>query len=255
MQRSPGLTALVDDSALLAQEAQLHLTDLHGGHARWGVDLAAGTFSFTSQPDDGEGASVSYPVQLIGSAAPGPRSWLWGWANPSGYSPQVLRAAEAARTLGETYGIPELTAGEVPFDPEGDTAGADADGEQVTPGARLAWDLTRAAAIASNTWFAYSGEVSGGTRVMMLLEGLTLPAASFPRVTRLISEALASGVLTDHRRAVSSYATLRDLGWDGSHLVLPDGALTITFDDAGRITNMQGSTGAAGPSGSVTPAP
>ncbi|TGO06080.1 DUF6882 domain-containing protein [Serinibacter arcticus] len=232
--RSPGLTALVDDAAFLSHEAQLHLTDLHGSDARWGVDLAEGTFTF-----DGE-ASATYPVQLLGSAAPGPRSWLWGWANPSGYSEGVLRAATAARTLGETYGIPELTSGEVPFDAaDGETAQ-----REVAPGYAVSADLARAAAVASGIWFTYSGAVSGGTRVWMLLEGLTLPPATFSRVGRLLPEVLQAGVVTDHRRALASYATLRDLGWDGTHLVLPDGAFTITFDDRGRISGIDGTSGA-----------
>ncbi|PWD50221.1 hypothetical protein C8046_05630 [Serinibacter arcticus] len=230
--RSPGLRALVDDAAFLSHEAQLHLTDLHGEDARWGVDLAAGTFSF-----DGE-HQATYPVQLLGSAAPGPRSWLWGWANPSGYSPQVLRAATATREVGERYGIAELTSGEVAFDP------ADAPGapQEPTPGYALSADLARAAAIASGTWFTYSGAVAGGTRVWMLLEGLTLPPATFPRVGRLLPEVLSTGAVTDHRRALSSYAVLRDLGWDGTTLSLADGAFAFTFDDAGRITNIHGSS-------------
>jgi len=237
--RSPGLTALVDDAAFLGHEAQLHLTDLHGSDARWGVDLAEGTFTFDGGPGDG-GAGATYPVQLLGSAAPGPRSWLWGWANPSGYSEQVLRAATAARTLGETYGIPELTSGEVPFDDEGSD---EARGEPA-PGYAVSADLARAAAVASGTWFTYSGAVAGGTRVWMLLEGLTLPPATFPRVSRVLPEVLQSGVVTDHRRALASYATLRDLGWDGTRLVLPDGALAISFDEHGRISGISGSSGA-----------
>lgn len=232
--RSPGLTALVDDAALLSHEAQLHLTDLHGSDARWGVDLGEGTFTYHGE------ASATYPVQLLGSAAPGPRSWLWGWANPSGYSPAVLRAATAARTLGETYGIPELTSGEVPFDaPDSDVAQ-----REVAPGYAVSADLARAAAVASGIWFTYSGAVSGGTRVWMLLEGLTLPPATFARVGRLLPEVLQAGVVTDHRRALASYATLRDLGWDGQHLVLPDGSFTITFDEQGRISGIDGTSGA-----------
>ena len=229
--RSPGLQALLDDAAFLAHEAQLHLADLHGVEARWDVDLAAGTFTF-----EGTSGRVTYPVQLLGSAAPGPRSWLWGWANPSGYSPQVLRAANAARALGEAYGIPELLAGEVPFD-------LVEAGEGIAPGYTLSADLARACSIASGTWFTYGGGIAGGTRVWMLLEGLTLPASDFPRVLRVLGEVLSSGTISDHRRAIASYATLRGLPWDGARLRLPDGEVAITFDDHGRIAQLQGSNG------------
>lgn len=231
--RSPALAALVDDAAFLSHEAKLHLLDLHGEDARWGVDLAAGTFSF-----EGGATPATYPVQLLGSAAPGPRSWLWGWANPSGYSEGVLRAANAARALGQAYGIPELTSGEVPFDADDAAHGNE-------PGMALSADLARACAVASGTWFTYCGAVAGGTRVWMLLEGLTLPPATFPRVARLLPEVLQTGIVTDHRRAVTSYATLRDLPWDGATLRLPDGEITLTFDDLGRVSGIRGSSGPA----------
>ncbi|TDB97343.1 hypothetical protein E1267_39945 [Nonomuraea longispora] len=52
----------------------------------------------------------------LGSAAPGPRSWLWAWANPSGFPPEVAAASATLRDFGQRHGIPELASAEVPFD-------------------------------------------------------------------------------------------------------------------------------------------
>jgi hypothetical protein len=221
--RSPGLAALVDDGVFLTLEAQLQLADEVGDHS-WGVDLAAGEFRF-----EGE-RPATHPVQLLGSAAPGPRSWLWGWANPSGYPEAVLRAGVAARDLGAQYGIPELASPEVSFDVE--------ERDDVEPGYALAYDLSIAARVASRTWFGYSGQVQGGTRVWMLLEGRELAAPDVLRVSRVIAEGLTSTTVTDHRRAVGSYAALRGLPWDGALLQLPNGEVTVEFDELGRIANL-----------------
>lgn len=239
---SPGLDALVSDGALLALETQAHLTDVFEHHPSWGVDLASGTFTFS-----GEGAtSQTFGVQLLGSAAAGPRSWLWGWANPAGFPEPVLRAAVAARELGEKYQIPELTSGELPF-PEDDAEGHD-----------LAIRLWIATRVASGEWFGYRGEANPGQWVYMLLtgDGLSLPEPTVARTLRVATEALQLGLLSDPWRAFSSYATLRALDWDGTQLTLSDGVVTIGFDEQGRVRSMNGSAGPAGPTGeSAGPAP
>lgn len=229
--RSPGLAALVADAAFITYEAQLQLIDLSGDRD-WQVDLAGGQFTFVGEP------SLEFPVQLLGSAAPGPRSWLWGWANPHGYPPAVLRAAEAARALGEQYSIPELTSGEVPFDaPENDPGDP--------PGNALSYDLSLAARMASRTWFGYRGPAGGGVMAWMLLEGLELDPPSAIRAPRIITEALTSTIITDHRRAVSSYAALRGLPWDGSRMVYPDGEVVVHFDAQDRISEISVTAGPA----------
>ncbi len=226
---SRGLDALVSDGALLALEAQAYLADAFEHQPSWGVDLAEGTFTF-----GGESAqSQTFGVQLLGSAAAGPRSWLWGWANPAGFPQPVLRASLAAQELGERYWIPELTTGELPF------AEDDADGHGI---AMKLWVASR---VVSGEWFGYRGQANPGQWVYMLLtgEGLDLPEPSVPRTLRVATEALQLGLLADARRAFSSYATLRALAWDGSRLALPDGVVEVTFDDEGRVQSMNGSAG------------
>ena len=224
--RSPALAALIADAAFISFEAQLQLAEQAGEH-NWGVDLQEGIFRF-----EGERPS-QHPVQLLGSAAPGPRSWLWSWGNPGGYPDGVLRAAHSAQTLGEQYAIGELTSAEVPFDAPDDDPGEE-------PGYALGYDLSLAARLASRTWFGYSGRVQGGTRVWMLLEGIELAAPSAVRASRVLAEGLMSTRIDDHRRAVGSYAALRGLPWDGATLSFPDGDLSVSFDELGRISGISG---------------
>ena len=228
MTRSRGLDTLITDGVFLAHEAQLQLADRFPEHD-WAVDLGAGEFRFTG-PE-----TVTLPVQLLGSAAPGPRSWLWGWANPGQFPAQVVGAANATRAFGERYDVPELVSGEVPFWPgdEDDDRGA---------GYELSWALSIAARLATGSWFGYSGAVGGGTRVWMLLDGILFDQPSAPRVLRVLTEGLQSIEVSDHRRAVGSYASLRGVPWDGTTMTLPDGALTLRFDEAGRIAQLLGST-------------
>jgi hypothetical protein len=226
--RSAGLSALVDDGAFLAHESQLHLVDVHGLES-WTFDLEIDSFTFGAR---GTPAATTYGVELLGSAAPGPRSWLWGWANPAGFRSEVLRAATAARTLGEQRGVPELAAPEVPFREDGQ--------DEDPPGMRLAYELSVAARVAAGRWFAYSGDVGGGTRAWLLLEGPRLPEPDLVRTVRVIGETVQAGVLDDHRRALASYAALRGLEWDGTALHLPQGRLAVELDAHGRISALSG---------------
>ncbi|MBF4606220.1 DUF6882 domain-containing protein [Curtobacterium sp. VKM Ac-1393] len=229
MARSRGMDDLVSDGVFLAWEAQLQLADRYDDHERWNVDLAAGTLQFTG-PHPGE-----FRIQLLGSAAPGPRSWLWGWANPSQYPASVLAAANATRALGERLGIPELVQGEVPFGEHRQADAADA-------GYEFAWDLSIAARLATGSWFGFGGHVGGGSRLWVLFEGLQFVPPTVPRMVRVFGEGVQTTEVHDHRRAVGSWASLRGVPWDGRTLTLADGTITVDFDELGRIRDLQGSS-------------
>lgn len=219
------LQDLVDDAAFLSHEHQLHLGDLHGDDA-WNADMATGTFTFT----DASGAVVECRLQFLGSAAPGPSSWMWAWHNVNGFPDVVLEAAERARGTG----LPELSTAELPLDDD------------------LPYRLALAAKALTGSWSHYSAPVGGGTRAWMLVEHPTfeLPAPSVPRVVRTLSEGLLSVKVVDHRRAVAAYAEARGLrpeqGTDASvRLTVPDGSVTVRFDDAGRIAGIEATARAA----------
>ena len=221
----PVLQDLVDDAAFLSHEHQLHLVDLHGDDA-WSADLTTGTFVFTAV----SGATTDCRLQYLGSSAPGPGTWLWGWHNVNGFPDDVLRAAEEARALG----LPETTAAELALSED------------------LPYRLVLAAKAATASMTHYSGPVGGGTRAWFLVEhpSFALPAPSVPRVVRTLSEGLLSVTVADHRRALLAYAHARDLNVehpadDALRLVLPDGTVTVALDDHGRVAGIQASSGRA----------
>jgi hypothetical protein len=227
----PTFTDLQDDAALLSLEHQLRLVDVLGNPA-WSTNLNEKRFDLTK--DDGEVVTCT-DMQLLGSAAPGPRSWLWAWANPTGYRDDVLIAANEARAFGERHGIPELANAEVPFAALPDSP---AEPAQV---ASLMMEATKAV---TGRFTGYQGPVGGGTRAGFLLDHPTfrLPAPEGPRVSRVLQQGLAELRFHDQRRGVDSYARRRGLtvGHEGprTHLTGPGFTVSIEFDEHNLFTKM-----------------
>lgn len=194
----PTFLDLQDDAALLSLEHQIHLAETIGEHS-WEVDLAVPRFAFT-----GDHPVTATALHLLGSAAPGPRSWLWSWANPTGYRQEVVWLAEQLREFGKQHGIPELSEPEVPFD--------DLPGSPTEP-AQVASLMMEAAKAVSKRWTGYQGPVGGGTRVGMLIEhpDFVLPAPEGPRVTRVLQQGLMELRFFDQRRGFRAYAINRGL--------------------------------------------
>ncbi len=236
----PTLTELLDDAALLSFEHQLHLADVLGEHS-WRADLADRVFEFT-----GEQFRTCTRFHLLGSAAPGPRSWLWGWANPTGYPAPLLSLGEYVRDFGRQHGIRELTEPEVAFD---ELPGSPADPNLVSG------LLVEAAKAVANNWTSYTGDAGGGTRAAFLVEhpDFVLPAPEPARVMRVLQQSLAELSLTDHRRAFHAYAARRGLqpafDPDGSRLTISGPGLraTVHFGPRGQVDEVSASMGAATP--------
>jgi hypothetical protein len=209
---------LLDDHVLACVDRQLAFTDFVGT-AAYAVDLQQGTVTFTGGP--------TLRVGLLGSAAPGPRSWLWGWANPGGYPAPVLEAVESVRTFGEARGIRELVVPEVPLDDD--------------------WDATRAAiaSVAASAVQVYLPvEAGGGTHVMLGVHDVPELPAPHPEPTRLaptLNQALFLGMITDWPRALRAYAGFRGgdlVERDGAYVLTPaggDSGATIEIDELGRL--------------------
>lgn len=247
-QDAPALQDLVDDAAFLSHEHQLHLSDLHGDDA-WAADMTTGVFTFTAT----DGGTATCRLQFLGTAAPGPGTWMWAWQNVNGFPDGVLTAAESARRTG----LREAAEPELPLADD------------------LAHRLALAAKAVTGSFTHYSAPVGGGTRAWFLLDDadLALPAPSVPRVVRTLSEGLLSVTVVDHRRAVASYASARGLpaAEDGTGAVVldvPDGTVTVRFDERGRIAGISASSprpaapeaataepAAAAPAGSAPTAP
>lgn len=103
---------------------------------------------------------------------------------------------------------------------------------------RLSSWLSIAARVASGTWFAYSADYGHGTRGWMLLGGLTLPPPTVAATYDAINGALEGYQPTDHLRLLTSYSALRQIPIEGTTLTLPEGQITATLDDQGRIVEL-----------------
>lgn len=226
------LANLLDDAAIFSLEHQLHLEEVLGDH-HYEIDLQQPRFAFT-----GDRPITCTGLHLLGSAAPGPRSWLWGWANPSGYPEPVTAASAAVRDFGRRFGIAELASAEVPFDA--------LPGSPTEP-AMITGILTEAAKSVTGLWTSYNIPVGGGTRAGFLLEhpSFQLPPPEPARVMRVIQQAIAELPLTDHRRALYAYASRRRLGADfgpaGLTLTGPGFEAAVRFDEHGRVAGIDAS--------------
>lgn len=237
------LPDILDDAALLSLEHQLHLEEFLGEH-HWNVDLQEPRFEFT-----GERPLVCERFHLLGSAAPGPQSWMWGWANPSGFPAELTGLGAAVRDFGRDNDIPALAEAEVPF---GTLPGSPEE-------AHLAlYPLTEAAKLLTGRWFAYNGEAGGGTRVSFIIEhpDLRLPRPTPMRVMRILQEGVAGLRLSDPKRAVYTYARLRGLSprfTDADRRTLSltgtDLGVEVGFDDLNRVVKIGGTVTKAGEEG------
>lgn len=227
------LLNILDDAAILSFEHQLHLQETLGYHS-WHVDLNQQLFQFT-----GSTTITCTSFHLLGTAAPGPRSWLWAWANPSGFPEPLTALSKTLRDFGHQYGIAEFTSAEVPFDrlpaPVGEPA-------------VVAGLLADAAKVVSGRWTSYIGDAGGGTRVAFLVEhpDFLLPPPEPARVMRVIQQAIAEIPLSDHRRALYGYAVRRQLGatfTDQGKLVIsgPGFQAVVDFDQYGRVAAINAS--------------
>ncbi len=234
----PTFIELLDDAALLSYEHQLHLVEVLGEHS-WHADLAKQVFAFT-----GDTPRTCTRCHLLGSAAPGPGTWLWGWANPTGYPAPIVGLGEYVRDFGRRHGIPELAEPEVPFHA--------LPGSPTDPNLVAGMFIEAAKAVA-NTWTSYSGDAGAGTRAAFLVEhpDFVLPPPEPARVLRVLNQGTAELELTDPRRALHSYAARRGLNpaFDagGARLTMngPQLAVTVHFGQSGRVEEISGSMGAA----------
>ena len=229
-------TELQDDGALLSFEHQLHLTD-RVGVASWSMDLEQKRFELSND----ERTVSCTDVQFLGSAAPGPQSWLWAWANPGDYRADIMTLAGQVREFGERNGIPELTTAEVPF--------AALPGSPTDPALVTSYIMDVAKVITGHGT-GYSAPVGGGTRFAFLLDHpeFPLPEPEPSRVARVLQQGLTEFRLHNHRRAVESYASSRsglDLSVEGPHSVITCPGLTIEirFDDEGLFSLLSAKVG------------
>ena len=112
---------VIDDGYLVSVEHQRKLASLvgegtpydpaHGG--RYDVDLAEGTIVFSTPGEPV--APLTMRAHLLGSAAPGPGTWLWAWEDLIGLPDDGLAYVRHVRDFGERMGLSELTVAHQPL--------------------------------------------------------------------------------------------------------------------------------------------
>ncbi|MBF6171566.1 hypothetical protein IU476_08785 [Nocardia blacklockiae] len=225
----------MDDAALMSYEHQEYMGEVLGVPA-WAVAYEPPRFTFT-----GDRELVCTRFHVLGTAAPGPQSWLWSWANPDWYPDEVTALAESVRDYGVRHGISLLSEPEVPF--------AEFPGSPTEP-VRVNWLVGELAKAVSGSWTWYSAPVGGGTRLAVLVEhpDLVVPAPDMLRVSRVMQAVDKLG-LPDHRRALHSYAVRRglDAGFseDGSKLYVegPGLRIAVAFNENGLLTALSAGNG------------
>ncbi|WP_228812079.1 MULTISPECIES: DUF6882 domain-containing protein [Nocardia] len=234
MRPTPAFVNLLDDAAFLSLEHQLHLADVLGEHS-WQVNLQTRSFTFDTE----RGSVECTDFHFLGTAAPGPSSWLWSWANRSGFPESVAALAASVRKFGVEHEISELSVPELPFD----TLPFD----QPEP-YQVAAVLTEAAKAVTAHWTGYQGPAGDdGTRAAFLVDhpDFRLPPAEGARIMRTLTEGLSGLALYDQRRALNSYLALRGLNpvfsADESQLIVDSPVLagTIGFDEHGVAASLE----------------
>lgn len=227
---NPTITTLqdvLDDAVLTGLDRRRDINDATEEGTPYagslGADLASGTYSFIGQQ------RLDTRLHFIGSAAAGPRSWMWGWNNVNGFADPVVARAAQVRDFGQRFGIAELTTAEVPLTADPMT---------------YATAIGTAAGLISGLPF-WLLDIGGGSIGALLLESPAFAAgpASIIRASTVIPEAAELGVISDWTRALRSYATYRGLQIEeqpGSlTLRAGDGHLVASLDEHGRVTNLQ----------------
>jgi hypothetical protein len=215
-------TPLFDRFALGSAEQQEHAQEVVGGHP-FTADLSRGVVGF--EP------GLEVRAELIGTEADNPGSWMWAWANPSGFPDRVTAAARHARAYGEQQGVTELTTGEIPLD-----------------GTALGYRLAVVTCGLAGGYAYYPATAAPGTTAYLLLDhpSLALPPVQLSRVLGVLTAVSASGQIADWRHALFSYAQQRGLEVRPAErwveLVHPgdQSSIRVDLDELGRVANIAG---------------
>ncbi len=200
---------------------QLALADLVDDRP-WNVDIDRGEIAF--------GNDLTFPVQILGTAAEQDNSWLWAWANSqSDLPPAILKACERIRVVGAERGIEEFSAPRFALDRVTDHMLAMACG-----------------AVVDRSCY-YRGPYQGGA-AFFLLENL--PAAirapvSAERVGLILPQVI-SNFEVDHRVMAENFLRQQGFALEAKPASISakreaDGAeFTLSFDPQGRIAKVDG---------------
>ncbi|TDE91637.1 hypothetical protein EXU48_15975 [Occultella glacieicola] len=235
----PAITSLqdvVDDTYLFGLDRQRETMDLTGSDGPHGdrysagyrTDMSGGTITFVGTEE------ITVRAHFVGSAAPGPKSWLWGWENVNGFPEPLVARVRGVRDFGERFGIAELTAAEVPL-----TA------EPITVARRFA----AAASLIAGPLPFVTFDLENGTVLTFLLESPALEPVppSAIRAGSVLPEAASEGAISNWSRALRAYARWRGFtvaeGAGTLSLKAPNGDVEARLDGQGRLTGLSMTAG------------
>ncbi|GAC1600635.1 MAG: hypothetical protein NVS3B6_10590 [Pseudarthrobacter sp.] len=247
---------IVDDGALLFLETHHHQDDRFDewGYERWDSQdqLSTIDFRFTGRPP-----LTAKNAVFLGTAGPGPRTYLWAWANQQVNTTDAQQSAfDQILQFGRYYGIAEITADEVPF---AVLVPAYADEEELLNAAKGGATLTGfKIAVAAKMMTGLPNHVvvdigQGSTAVVAYQHPeLQLGSPSALTFQFRLTEAMAGGLIADHRRAVDSYSRLRAVPATAVNdrtvrLEFEDGFAQIQFDDRGQAADISGNYSSSKP--------
>jgi hypothetical protein len=217
---------IFEEHAAASYDKQLVLADLLGNY-RWDFDLRAGRLTFVRP----ERETLEIDIQLLGTEAEGPGTWLWSWANAvSGIPAHLLSASTSLRSFGEQHSIAELTEPEVML--------AKADGHKLS--------MVASGLLAADAY--YRVPYSGGAAFVLIMQGsLRLsPVDPLARVTSIFPQVISGFPISDHRRALLGYLYYYGftIGEDTPARIqasTPYGSIVATLDEQGRVTTIEAS--------------
>ena len=212
------LQDLITRHGAASLDKQDALADLIGERG-WGADLSTGQITF--------GDDYAFPIQMLGTESFASGTWLWGWANEASHIPEpLLRASQQVRAYGEQHGVAEFVQAQYELDEVGGHLPA-----------MIASGLCNADAY-------YRGPYGQGAAFFLLTApALREPSASsVVRIPRIFNTFIGQ-FDCDHRAALTAYAEYKGYSCEdrGPEVVCTsprDGELRATFDDLGRMTEM-----------------
>ncbi len=210
---------LLERYAALAFDKQTDLYEVIGDNS-WNVDMDAGTIAF--------GPQLVFPIQVLGTFSHSSQTWRWGWVNaPQALPGPLLRHAHRLQAYGEQAGLDLLTVGEF------DATESDL-------------HLIGATAVGLCGASAYYLADHGPGILLLTLESERIdqvPKNDFARITSVFPQVIKAFDM-HHRPAFIHYLTQKGYPvTETANAVSAEtdaGALTATFDDRGRLTNLQG---------------
>lgn len=236
---------LTDQVAVLTTEAQILFDHIHRA-LPWKIDWTTPpSFQFQHDP------MICFTPQFVGWTTDSTRLWHWGWENPSGFSPDAIRAASHVRSIGsqvEAANHPdaaiEALRTALPLDPQQRRNAG------LAPRSEYGYVCAAMAVSGYPTPVFYRTRFGPDAHAWLVLSNpdqFSLPTPTAWATMQAISTAVSRGLVTNHRLAVRAYAdrrpglTMTDRG-DHISIDMAAGTVLLTFDDSGRIRDIKDPT-------------